>query len=81
MIDVVIQDENGREISRCARALPASALEYADEEGSCLHFVDPYGDTIFNQRQIPVLVVELMNLVLESEDQESASSETESRAI
>jgi hypothetical protein len=25
----------------------------------CLRFIDPYGDTIFNQRQIPVLVQEL----------------------
>jgi hypothetical protein len=28
-------------------------------ETRCLQFIDPYGDTVFNQRQIPVLVREL----------------------
>ena len=28
-------------------------------ETSCLRFVNPYGDTVFNQRQMPVLVREL----------------------
>jgi hypothetical protein len=30
--------------------------------GRCLAFIDPYGDTIFNQRQIPVLLEELRSL-------------------
>src|SRR5262245_6391153 len=29
------------------------------EETVCLRFIDPYGNTVFNQLQIPVLVAEL----------------------
>ena len=32
------------------------------EHTVCLRFVDPDGDTIFNQRQIPVLIEELESL-------------------
>jgi hypothetical protein len=44
-------------------------LAAADDGGSCLQFVDPYGDTLFNQKQIPTLIVELMNLALDREDE------------
>ncbi len=29
------------------------------EKTACLRFIDPYGDTVFNQLQIPVLIREL----------------------
>lgn len=32
------------------------------EHTVCLRFIDPQGDTIFNQRQIPVLIEELESL-------------------
>ena len=33
----------------------------------CLQFIDPYGETIFNQLQIPVLVEELDHLMQQSQ--------------
>jgi hypothetical protein len=32
------------------------------QDSVCLRFVDPYGDTVFNQKQIPVLVEELQRV-------------------
>ena len=29
------------------------------ENSVCLRFIDPWGDTVFNQSQVPVLLVEL----------------------
>ena len=34
----------------------------------CLRFIDHYGDTTFNQSQIPVLISELQALAASSED-------------
>lgn len=31
----------------------------ADEHSVCLRFIDPYGDAVFNQLQLPVLIEEL----------------------
>src|SRR5690606_40884106 len=59
-IDVVWQDENGKELAhspvpweyRMART--ASLSQY-----HCLQYVDPYGDATFNQLQLPQLVREM----------------------
>lgn len=64
-IELVWEDEKGTELTRLSDPqsllqgfLPSeSALEFA-----CLRFVDPYGDTIFNTIQIPVLLHELNSL-------------------
>ena len=37
----------------------------------CLQFIDPFGDTIFNQRQLSVLTLELKVLLSELSDTES----------
>ena len=34
-------------------------LALADPSGRCLAFIDPYGDTTFNQLQLPVLLQEI----------------------
>lgn len=41
--------------------LMAIALEewQASADGICLRFVDPYGDAVFNQAQLPLLINEL----------------------
>jgi hypothetical protein len=39
----------------------------------CLRFIDPYGDTIFNRSQIPVLLDELRVLSAREPDAELAS--------
>jgi hypothetical protein len=68
-ITVAIEDNTGNRI-RPIWSHPHfdAALRRADEEGSCLPFVDPYGDTIFNQIQLGTLLVELVNLRLELDD-------------
>jgi hypothetical protein len=60
MIDVERQDERGNEIARYMDpGIVSELLAAADENGRCLAFIDPYGNTTFNQIQLPVLVEEI----------------------
>ena len=60
MIDVVRQDESGREIARYLDSgVVSELLTEADPDGRCLAFIDPYADATFNQLQLPVLVEEI----------------------
>jgi hypothetical protein len=43
--------------------MPQDAFEGGLKKTSCLQFIDPYGDTTFNQIQIPVLISELKSLL------------------
>ncbi|MEX8505757.1 hypothetical protein [Leptothrix ochracea] len=61
-IELVWQEENGKELARLSD--PSSLLgKFLPDESDfgfvCLRFVDPYGDTIFNTLQIPVVLQEL----------------------
>lgn len=47
-----------------ARFLP----DHTDVEFACLRFVDPYGDTVFNQLQLPQLLEELRLLAQRPSD-------------
>jgi len=38
----------------------SEALNAPDANGHCLPFIDPYGDTMFNQLQLPHLIGELV---------------------
>ena len=60
-IDAKLQTEDGKTIEEVfdPQSLFQRLLPFDDERSSCLRFVDPYGDTTFNQRQIPFLVKEL----------------------
>ena len=61
-IELVWEEENGIELARLIdpQSLvqkwlpPEPAMNFA-----CLRFVDPYGDTVFNTLQLPVLLQEL----------------------
>ena len=65
-VDVRLEDEEGEQLSEWvgdprmvfARALPA----FDDTPYVCLRFVDRYGDTTFNESQMPVLIEELSRL-------------------
>ena len=46
-----LHDPHGR-----TQGLPPS---HTDAESRCLRFVDRFGDALFNQRQVPVLITEL----------------------
>lgn len=61
-INVEWRRESGEELARVDD--PGMVLshlgEALDTSGTtCLRFIDPYGDTIFNQAQLPILVEEL----------------------
>jgi len=59
-IDVEWQDERGVARARYdGPPISGRLLERADVDSKCLRFIDPYGDTIFNQGQLPVLIAEL----------------------
>ncbi len=61
-IDVAIVSEFGDEVevlhdpSDLTSRLAASC---DDEASPCLRFIDPYGDTVFNLLQIPLLIQEI----------------------
>ncbi len=38
--------------------IPLEVLEVAPRHSACVRFIDPYGDTVFNQLQLPVLIGE-----------------------
>jgi hypothetical protein len=65
-IDVALVDERGN-VQRILHDSQGhvSSLALSDWPalpGSCyLRFVDPYGDTVFNQTQLPVLLTELQH--------------------
>ena len=54
------EDERGGVLARFApEGIPLEILELAPKQSSCVRFIDPYGDTVFNQLQIPALIEEL----------------------
>jgi hypothetical protein len=62
-IGVEWQDENGRVLARYeGPLLHARLFDHAEQNQACLRFIDPYGDTTFNQLQLPTLLAELESL-------------------
>jgi hypothetical protein len=62
-IAVEWQDEKGRVLARYdGPLLHARLFEHAEQDQACLRFIDPSGDTTFNQLQLPVLLAELESL-------------------
>ena len=59
-IDVEWQDEDGATLARYEGPFVTLTLvERADPASVCMRFIDPWGNTTFNQQQLPVLVQEL----------------------
>lgn len=50
--------------------LPLEVLDCATPTTVCSRFIDPYGDTVFNQLQLPVLILEFRRMVEGSDDTE-----------
>ncbi len=73
---VVWQDENGVELESFVEPGYDTRLTQPRwmEGTACLRFVDPYGDTIFNQLQIPVLIEELEAVAGRSDEADLAES-------
>lgn len=62
-LTVEIQDEHGLREGEAWWHPRSSAFLVDEHPGTCcLRFIDPYGDTTFNQSQLRVLIEELRNL-------------------
>jgi len=51
-----------------ADGIPVDVLRLAPQDSTCARFIDPYGDTVFNQLQLPVLIAELSRMIDETTD-------------
>lgn len=71
-IDLRWEDENGQElavvdsppVSKFASLIPPKV----SPDYPCLRYIDPYGDTTFNQLQIPQLTEDLNQTLLHCQD-------------
>jgi hypothetical protein len=64
-INVIVQSESGETLQSCLDPLGllTKLLRDVDVSGTtCLRFIDPYGDTVFNRAQSQVLARELSAL-------------------
>lgn len=63
MITIETVDERGKLLERFDDARVAHLLlEAAPDSSACLRFIDPYGDTVFNTLQLPILQQEIRAL-------------------
>lgn len=68
-INLEWRDENGQMLAHYTGPFINSSLPgNASSDSRCLRFIDPWGNTIFNQLQVPVLVAELEEVVARSTD-------------
>ena len=74
-INVAWQDERGKVLERWSGFISGDLVERAASSTVCLRFIDPYGDTIFNRYQVPVLVQELEALAKQIDGDERESIE------
>ena len=62
-IDIEWQNERGMTLARYeGPALTFTLVSRADVSSTCLRFIDPYGNAVFNQHQLPVLIEEFESL-------------------
>ena len=59
-MDLEWQDESGHPLARYdGLPLEIAFCELAAKDSVCVRFIDPYGDTTFNQAQVEFLIDEL----------------------
>ena len=73
-LDIIWEDERGEMLEECPNGF--NLWNYIGDPNEiqgtcCLRFLDDYGDTTFNQIQIPVLLAELESLLPKSNDDEA----------
>ena len=70
-IDAIRQTEDGIAIQEVfdPSSLFQILIPFDDETSVCLRFIDPYGETIFNQIQIPILLKELQIAISNCRDE------------
>ena len=65
-VDIRVQSESGsidNELLDLSDLTSKLLADHSDASSTCLRWVDPYGDTTFNQLQIPYLIEELEAVV------------------
>lgn len=63
------EGEGGDQITNFVwEGLPLQVLDLAPPDSVCVRFIDPYGETVFNQLQLPVLIEELEAIHRRSSD-------------
>jgi hypothetical protein len=67
-LTVVVQDEHCNAISEEVVVTSNVLPDFDDQRFICLRFIDPYGDTVFNCLQIPVVLEELDTVERASDD-------------
>jgi hypothetical protein len=68
-IDVEWQGEDGETLARYeGPVITLNLVERADPGSVCMRFIDPWGNTTFNQQQLPVLMQELEALESRTRD-------------
>ena len=63
------------------RNLMSEIVAGAKEESVCLRFIDPYGDAVFNQLQIPVLIEEIRSVAVDVLSREAVEHRDEVVAL
>jgi hypothetical protein len=61
-IDVRVESESGElieELLDLDELVESLLPDFDDETSVCLRLIDPYGDTVFNQGQLPVFIRDL----------------------
>ena len=57
------EDERGGVLAHYApEGIPLEVLDLAPRNSTCVRFIDPYGNTVFNQLQLPVLIDEFEHM-------------------
>jgi hypothetical protein len=65
------EDERGRTLAHFGEeGIPVEVVDLAPGDSTCVRFIDPYGNTVFNQLQLPVLIGELEQMVRSSASEE-----------
>ena len=68
MIRAIVQDEDGSQIGEGCDFPTTLFPSIEDSRFTCLRFVDPYGDTVFNHLQVRAILDELSQLELVCKD-------------
>jgi hypothetical protein len=71
MIEVLREGEDGEVLGRFGLGGRLFIPDEVRASSVCLRFVDPYGDTVFNQLQLTVLIDELKRVMDSSSDPEN----------
>ena len=68
MVNVQRENEMGKPIAEFDEGIDWWIIDNAPGSSNCVRFIDPYGNLVINQLQLPVLITELENMSSEATD-------------